>query len=163
VTSLYHLTKDFQSLQKLGEEDMPLEAIQDTLEAIGGEFEDKAVNVIKYSMGVEGDIKNIDDEIARLREIKTRKAKHVASLRDYLRDNMTVTGITKISCPLFSITLGKPTTKVDIVSEQDLPDEYVDLKTVITPNKRLILADLKAGKEIPGAGLIEGQARLLIK
>ena len=163
MTALYQIAKEYTQLAALDDDDMPLEAIQDTLEAIGGEFDDKAVSVIKYSKGIEGDLEIIDMEIARLRDIKLRKQNHISRLRDYLKNNMIATGISKITCPFFSITLGKPTTKADIVNEEDLPEEYVDISVVTKPDKRKILADLKKGVDIPGAQLINSEPRLLIK
>ena len=159
MTNLYELSRDMLALQN--EPDIPEEAIRDTLEAMEGEFNDKAVAVIKTCSNVEGDIEAIDSEIKRLQKRKQVKQNFINRFRDYLRVNMEQSGITKIEHSLFTITLGKPTKTADVFDDSKLPDEYT--RTVIHPDKKAILADLKKGIPVPGAQLSEGKSRLLSK
>lgn len=161
MVKLYEITEAIRTLQS--DPDLPEDAIRDTIESLEGEFEDKAVAVVKVVTNVEGDIDAIDREIKRLQDRKQRMARFIDKFRDYLRTNMDQSGVTKIDHPLFSITLAKPVAQVEIVNEDLLPDDYVETVTVRKPDKRRILADLKAGKTIPGAGMIEGTRRLLIR
>ncbi len=85
------------------------------------------------------------------------------SLKEYLRINMLDCGITKIDCPLFSITLGKPRKICLINDEGKIPAEWLDIKTVMSPMKVDILKALKAGEDIPGAELGESKSSLIIK
>jgi len=76
---------------------------------------------------------------------------------------MEASGIKKIECPLFSISLAKGQEVVSITDENLLPDEYVRVKTEISPNKIALKNALKDGKEVPGAELVTGKTSLRIK
>ena len=163
---LYELSEQYKGLQQLLENDNSdsmLEAVADTMQLIEEDFQEKASNVVLFSKNIEADIDAIDAEIKRLQEKKKAIQNKVESLREYLRMNMTATGINKISCPLFSITMSAPTKQVEILDELILPDDYVTVKTTVAPDKKKILSDLKSGMDIPGAALVDGTPRLTIK
>lgn len=158
---LYEIAHNYQALQKV--EDLEPDQIKDTLEGIEGEFKDKSEAIAVVDANFEADIELIDMAIKKLqarKQVIENKRKH---LRDYLKFNMLATGITKISCPLFSIVLAKGIKKVHITDEKLLPDDYVTVKTVVQPDKRKLLADLKQGLDIPGAELVETEGSLRIK
>lgn len=138
-------------------------AVRDTLQAIGGAFEEKAQAVIAIAQNLEADCAVIDAEIERLQAIKKARIGKADSLREYLRENMEATGIKKISCPLFSITLAAGREVAVIDSEDAIPDELMAVKTEIKPNKTEILRRLKAGEVVPGAHIERGQSSIRIK
>lgn len=161
---LYDISQQFISIQELAENDESMiEAVADTMEGIAADFEQKGQAVVVIFKGMEADIEAIDSELKRLSEKKKAIQNRVEWLRNYLRDNMAATGITKISCPLFNITLSEAAKQVEVFDESALPDDYVTVKTVLSPDKRKLLADLKEGVDIPGAMLVEGTRRLTIK
>lgn len=161
---LYDISQQFLSIQELAENDESMiEAVADTMEGIAADFEQKGQAVVVIFRGMEADIDAIDSEMKRLSEKKKAIQNRVEWLRNYLRDNMAATGITKISCPLFNITLSEAAKQVEVFDESALPDDYVTVKTVLSPDKRKLLADLKEGVEIPGAMLVDGTRRLTIK
>lgn len=161
---LYDISQKFISIQELAENDESMiEAVADTMEGITADFEQKGQAVVVIFKGMEADIEAIDSELKRLSEKKKAIQNRVEWLRNYLRDNMAATGITKISCPLFNITLSEAAKQVEVFDESALPDDYVTVKTVLSPDKRKLLADLKEGVDIPGAMLVEGTRRLTIK
>lgn len=69
-------------------------------------------------------------------------------------------GMTKISCPLFTITLAKGRESVVVDDENSIPDDLMRVKTEIAPDKTAIAAKLKAGEEVPGARLERGQSSI---
>lgn len=161
---LYDISQQFLSIQELAEnDDSMIEAVADTMEGIAADFEQKGQAVVVIFRGMEADIEAIDSELKRLSEKKKAIQNRVEWLRNYLRDNMAATGITKISCPLFNITLSEAAKQVEVIDESALPDDYVTVKTVLSPDKRKLLADLKEGVDIPGAMLVDGTRRLTIK
>lgn len=161
---LYDISQQFLSIQELAENDESMiEAVADTMEGIAADFEQKGQAVVVIFRGMEADIEAIDSELKRLSEKKKAIQNRVEWLRNYLRDNMAATGITKISCPLFNITLSEAAKQVEVFDESALPDDYVTVKTVLSPDKRKLLADLKEGVDIPGAMLVDGTRRLTIK
>lgn len=164
ISPLYSLATDYADLQKLvADDDVSLEAIENTLEGVKDQFEKKAEAVLIVANGFDHNVSAIDNEIARLKDLKQSYTNKQASLKEYLRLNMERTGIKKIACDLFTITLRKGSPTVSITDESQLDDEYVNVKTVITPDKRVIGAALKEGKEVPGAELTTGKSSILIK
>lgn len=138
-------------------------AVRDTLQAIGGAFEEKAQAVVAIALNLTADVSVIDAEIERLQAIKKARTGKADSLIEYLRENMEATGIKKISCPLFSITLSAGREVAVIDSWDAIPDELMTVKTEIKPNKAEILRRLKAGEEIPGAHIERSQSSIRIK
>lgn len=164
MTALYELTNQYLALSQLADDpDMPPQALADSLEGIEGAIEVKAQALLQVVAGWEADAAAVDIEIKRLLARKQVLLARGNSLRDYLRENMLRTGIDKISCPLFSITLAKSRPMVVITDESAIPDRYVETKVVKQPIKADILSALKAGEDVPGCALGESKRALLIK
>ena len=166
--SLYEISNDFVQLQEAvaNAEDVDetlLLAFQDTIESLELSFEEKAQNLVNVMRNVTLNVTAIDEEIKRLQAKKTVIKNKEDHFKKYLRENMETTGISKIECDLFSITLSKPAKIVDIVDENQLPDSMVNVKTTITPDKMAIKKQLQDGEDVPGAQLIDGKRRLIIK
>ena len=158
---LYELAAQYKELQTI--DDMPPEALADTLEALQGDIEAKAQAIVAVRSGMESDVVAIDAEIARLSTRKKQIQGNEAAMRKYLKDNMQMAGIKNIKCPLFSITLQKGREVAQVDDELSLPEEYVSVKTTVAPDKRKLLADLQSGLEIPGARIVRGDDSLRIK
>ena len=109
------------------------------------------------------DVSAIDAEIERLQERRRLVTNRQGQIKDYLRENMQAAEITKISCPLFTITLAKGRETVVVDDESALPDDLVTVKTDVKPDKAAIAAKLKAGDEVPGARLERSQSTIRIK
>lgn len=162
---LHQLTGQFMELQALSEgadEEFAI-AVRDTLEGIEGEFQEKGKAVAVVALNFDSDIEAIDAEIARLQKRKSVIKNNQETLKNYLRENMEATGISKISCPLFTITLAKGREVVAVYNESEVPDDLMRVKTEIAPDKTAIAAKLKAGEEVPGAKLERGQSSIRIK
>jgi len=145
MTDLYKLNAQMAELAVLADTDDEglRQAIQDTMDGIKGEFEVKADNVVMLRRNIEGDIDAIDKEVDRLNELKRIKKNTVGQLTDYLRRNMEAADIKSIKRPLFTITLALSPEKVIVDNEQAVPDEFVSVKSVITPDKKVIAVRLK--------------------
>lgn len=165
MSKLYELTGQFRELSAMAEnadEDMAV-AVRDTMGAIEAEFKDKALAVSHIILNFEADVSAIDAEIERLQERKRLVTNRQGQIKDYLRENMQAAEITKISCPLFTITLAKGRETVVVDDESALPDDLVTVKTDVKPDKAAIAAKLKAGDEVPGAHLERSQSTIRIK
>lgn len=161
MTALHDLTGQF--LELANNEELPAEAIRDTLEAIGGTIQEKALSLANWALDMDGDMGKIDAEIERLQARKKSIAKRRESLNEYLRNNMEATGIKKIQCPLFTITIVEGRESVAISDESEIPDEFMRVKTDISPDKAAISKAIKDGQEVPGASLQRGQSSIRIK
>lgn len=165
MSALYEITGQFRELAALAEgadEDLAI-AVRDTMGAIEAEFNDKALAVSHVILNFDADIAALDLEIDRLTERKRVISNRQKQIKDYLRENMEAAGISKISCPLFTITCAKGRESVVVDSEDGIPDELMSVKTEIKPDKVAIAARLKAGEEIPGCRLERGQSSIRIK
>lgn len=164
MSKLYELTGQYLAVSALADDpDFPIESIQDTLKGIEGEIEIKAQSLLQVTSNMDGDIAAIDNEIKRLQARKTVINNRKQSLRDYLFRNMMETGINKIDCPLFSITLARPKPMVVINDESAIPDNFIKTTVKKAPVKADILKALKAGEDVPGCMLGETKRALIIK
>jgi hypothetical protein len=160
---LYELSADYlAALDALAEiEDLPPEAIADTLEGLAGPWEDKALNVGRY-------IRNLEAEAAAIEEAKKRMdarakatANQAARLKAYLKGELERTGL-KPKAPDLALRLQNNPQSVSIDDAALIPEEYRRTETVETILKAEIGAALKAGQAIPGARLVRSQ-RLVIQ
>ena len=164
MSHLYEITGQMRELAELADTDADLAvAVSDTMQAMAGEFNEKALAVSHVILNFGADIAALDSEIERLKARKNVITNRQASIKDYLRTNMEAAQMTKISCPLFSITLGKGRESVVIDSEADIPDDLMRVTTSMTPDKKAITDLIKSGKEVPGAHLERGQSSITIK
>lgn len=161
MTALHLLTGQYLDLAN--NEEIPPDAIADTLEAIQGTINEKAQALADWSLDMDGNVLKIDAAIERLAEKKKSILKRKESLHEYLRMNMEVAGIKKITCPLFNITFVDGADIVEITDESALPDDYVSVKTTVSPDKNLIKKALKDGYEVAGARLGKGKSSIRIK
>jgi hypothetical protein len=141
-----------QALLEMAEmDDLPEEVINDTLEAIDGEFKDKAISVAAFFMNMDADIQAMKDAEKRMAERRKSKENKIKWLKDYLLSNMARTGITNIECPLFKISLRNNPVSVDIIDEDAIPDEFKITETITKIDKTAI----KNAGGCPGAELIK--------
>jgi len=165
MTALYEISKQYQELAKLADagDDELIVALKDTMEGIEGEFQEKGKALAMVTLNMDGDLDAIQAQIDRLSERKRILQNRKDSLKEYLRTNMEASGITKITHPLFTITLGKGKPIVVIDEEAQIPDEYMNTKVTTTPMKAEIAKAIKEGKEIPGAHSETGKSSISIK
>jgi hypothetical protein len=169
MTALYNISNEYIKLaETLADGDFDLATIDDTIEASGivDEFKDKAQALEFVARGATAHDGAIDAEIARLTGLKARRAAVAAGVRKYLLDNMQRTGITKIECPLFAISIQNNPVAVEVFDPLSLPKELwctpAPKPPVAAPDKARIKEALQAGDDVPGAKLVQSQ-RLVIK
>ena len=169
MTALYNISNQYLELaEKLSSLDLDVETIEDTVEASGlvDDFSDKAQALEFVARGAVAHNPAIDAEIARLTALKASRERVAAGLRKYLLDNMLRTGISKISCPLFAISIQNNPPAVDVFDPLSLPVFFMRTPEpkppVAAPDKTAIKAALLAGIDVPGAKLVQSQ-RLVIK
>ncbi len=161
MTDLYELTEQYKKLAELANDpEVPAEAIADTIEGLEGEFNAKAVSVTHVLRNASADIESLDTEIKRLEARKKVIKNGQDRLKEYLRSNMEASGITKIDCPLFTITLAKGRDICVVENEKELPSEFI--VTTTRPDKTALLKALKDGP-VNGAHIEKSKPSLRIK
>lgn len=160
---LYDLTADYlDALDALAEiEDLPPEAIADTLEGLAGAWEDKALNVARYVRNLEAEAAAIDEARKRMDARGKATANQAARLKAYLKAELERTGL-KPKAPDLALRLQNNPQTVTIDDAALIPDDYRRTETVTTLLKAEIGTALKAGEVIPGAHLERSQ-RLVIQ
>lgn len=157
---LYELTGAIADLSSM---DMDDEAVKTSLELMQGDFNDKAINIIKMAENLSADTSAIDAEIERLKARKQVIVNRQKALREYLLHNMQASGISKIECPLFTASLRKGIESVEITDQSIIPNEFVSIEVVEKPDKAAIKKALQSGVEVPGATLKRGDTTITIK
>ena len=156
---LYEIANDYLALmQAIDNEEIPEEAIADTLEAIKGEIEVKADNIACLLKNVEADITAIKTEESRLAERRKAKERAHERLKQYLSDTLQNLNIDKVETARNNISFRK-SESVELDEETFIAwasDNRDDLLTYSAPkaNKTEIKKALKGGAEIVGAQLI---------
>ncbi|MDE2020589.1 MAG: siphovirus Gp157 family protein [Patescibacteria group bacterium] len=164
-TSLYVLADEYlQAAEKMADLELDDKTISDTLEGLAGTLEVKATNVAMFIRNLEagaGAIKEAESKMAARRKFIENRADRI---RDYLKINMLRTGITKIECPYFKLSIRDNPPSVVIDAPELVPKDYLRQPEPPppAPDKKLIAQAIKDGFDVPGAHLERGQ-RLEIK
>lgn len=162
---LYKIADEYRKanefLLKL-ESDVPLTAIQETIDGLTGDLEYKALNVAAFYKNLE---KEMDAMKEYMREMRARlnKCKNYADrLKEYLRFNLEKCNITKINGTEFNITIRKLPGTIVIHNANELPAEFITA-TVIQANKLKIKEAIKNNVDVPGAHLESDSTTIMIK
>ncbi len=163
--TLYDIGQDY--LQALDlftdpEADIPMDAVMDTLEGIEGQMQDKAVNVAKFMQNLVASakaIKEAEQQMARRRKAIENRA---TWFKEYLKNNMEASGITKIESPWFNLAIQKNPEAVEIFDETSLPDEFKSEVVTVKIDRSAIKQALRDGVGVSGAMLTRG-TRLAIR
>lgn len=137
---LYEITGEMLQLLEMAEEqELDQKTINDTLESVEFEFEEKADGYAKVIKNLEGDMEALDLEIKRLTERRNTAKNNIESIKKNLEQAMVVTGKTKFKTLLFSFGIQKNPVSVVIDDETKIPGEYliqqspkVDKKSIAT-------------------------------
>ena len=111
---------------------------------------------------IEGMAKGIDQAIERLKSRSSRLDAQAARIRSSMLLAIDTVGLKKLERPTATLSLAKSPDKMVVINEESLPARYLVEKTTIAPDKKALLADLKAGVVIVGAELSNGGVQLRI-
>lgn len=160
---LYEISAVYlDALETLSEQDdLPPEAIADTLEGLAGEFSQKATAVAAYIRNLELEAEAIEAAGRRLAKRQFALQDHASRLRDYLQWEMEHTGIRKVESTELVLRIQANPPSVIIDDELALPEEFKQPVVTIKLLKAEISKALKMGAPVPGAHL-EQNTRLVI-
>jgi hypothetical protein len=152
-------------LDKVAAGEVPDEAINDTLESIEGEFEDKADNIACFLKSLIYEAKAIKEEIDTLSERMKAKQAKADKLQDYLYGCMKTFGKTKLETArnVLQIKINPPSVEVGngfVEWAKQFRDDLLSYKDP-TPDKKLIKAAM-ATDTIPHCSVVQKE-RLEVK
>lgn len=155
--TLYELKSEYLQLRDMaGDPDISPEALRDTMDAINGELEDKADGYAKVIRELEAEEAGLDAEIKRLQARKSAVSGNKGRIKNALESAMRETGKLKFKTALFSFGIQKNPPSVAILSE-NIPLDYLVVPDP-QPDKKRILAELKAGAKFDWAELRQTEA-----
>lgn len=163
--TLYQISEEFLQLLAMAEEgELDEEILQDTLEAMEGEYEDKLDSYAIVIKDLESDIAKIDGEMSRLKETKTRISNNIDRMKRAVFSSMVATDHREVKGEHFTWKIQKnggrrPIAITCPVSE--IPQKYLRVKYELDNEYiRLLLED---GQELPFAHLEERGESLRLK
>jgi hypothetical protein len=152
--NLYEITREAQELAFLLETDELTPELEEALVINQDQLQSKAGNYAKVIANIQSDSDSIEYEIKRLKAMKETKDRSISRLKEALRYAMLVSGIEKIESGLFKISLRRSeAVEVDVL--EALPNEFVNVKNVITADKIAIKEAIKRGEYVIGARIVE--------
>lgn len=164
--TLYSLDIEFQELLELAEdEDLDPEVLNDTIEAMAGEWEHKldAYGIVRNELSM--DIAKIDMEVKRLTEKKKRINSNITRINEAIMASMKLHDTRKVEGEHFTWQIqkngGKAPLILDDIPAESLPGEYQSWD--VKANKDAIRKALEAGKELPFAHIGERGESIRLK
>lgn len=163
--TLYQLTQEFETLLEIMEDpDVDPVTLEDTFEALGGEIEAKAegygkvIRQLEYNTGV------LKDEMDRLSKRKKVIENNIDRMKKTIQAAMELIDKPKIDTDLFTFRIQKNPASVvmDVNYIEDVPEEYLIPQEPKVDRKK-IMADIKAGKDLDGIAHLEQWSSLRIK
>jgi len=157
---LYEIAEDYrQALEELI--DLDDEAVVDTLEALKGELQVKATNIVQYTqeMGVSIQaMKDAEKRMAARRKSLENKQKRI---QDYVKHVMESSNVLKVETAEMEISIVNNPPKVIVETEEIIPEEFFKEERVLKLDKAKLKEALKEDS-IMGAKLVQ-ETRLKIK
>ena len=156
MAKLYELSTGYKNIEYLLENGEDNEELAAVLNSLDEEIEDKAENIAKLIKNYEADIEAFKTEEKRIAERRRTLENDVKRLKEYLFNNMKLTGKTKFKSGTFSFNIAKNPPSVEITNQDIISSDYKVLTETI--DKKAILTDLKEGKDVQGAILKQNES-----
>jgi hypothetical protein len=162
---LYEIANQFQALEQLTEsDDLPAEVISDTLEALKGDFEAKAIAVGKFILSLEANAKAINEAARAMAVRAARISARAESIRAYLQFHMQALEKKRIESPELVIARRSNPPAVVITDAGAIAPHFWVQPEPPPPriDKKAVKAAIDAGERVEGA-YVEAGERLEIK
>ena len=131
MAKLYEIVDDMLKIQELLEDDVDQEILNDTLEAVEGDFDDKIENYCKVIKNLESDIAGLKAEETRLAAKRKTMENNVKSIKTFMFNAMKTVNKTKSGGDLFTVAIQKNGGKIPVVldvDEANLPADLLRIK-----------------------------------
>jgi hypothetical protein len=163
--SLYKITNRFVELMDKAENE---ELTPEEVQAIGIELEkellNKSSNIIGYIKNAESLINAIKDEETRLEEMRKMGEKKLERFKTYVLDNMNRLGIIEIPTELGSLKVARNPISIEVLNEDEVPNEFKKEKTTISVDKTAIKKHFsETGEIVAGTRVVNDKTSLRIK
>ena len=151
---LYDLTQNELQLLRMLEEGQD---VTDTLESIQEISIDKLEGYAKVIRTLEANAEALKNEIKRMQEVEKTCLNGAKRMKEAIYQHMQGTGKRKIDGRLFKFAIQKNPPSLEVLNDTIIPQQYFTVPTPVL-DKKAILAELKAEKEIPGVIIKQGDS-----
>ncbi len=155
---LYKIADEYRQanefLLKL-EGDIPLTAIQETIDGLAGDLEYKALNVAAFYKNLEKEMNAMKEYMREMRDRLSKCKNYADRLKEYLKINLEKCNITKINGSEFSITIRNSPGTIVIDNANELPEDFIT-GILIQADKLKIKKAIKDNIDVPGAHMESG-------
>lgn len=137
--TLYEITGELLELQNMIEEGADPDVVNDTIESVEFDLEQKAEGYVMVIRNLEAQAKAIKDEEKRLREKRLAAENGIERLKKRLFDSMNATGKKKLNAGVFTLSVQKNGGALPVIIDEDvmnMPQEM--LKIDIKPDTKRI-------------------------
>ena len=147
--NLYELTNNYLKVLEMAENDE--EGLKDTLDSLDDAIGVKTENIAAVIKQLEANAEMLANEAKRLSERKTTVENNVRNLKSYLQEQLEKCGKSKIKGEIFTVAIQNNPPSVRVTDESKLIGYLVEQPKKL--DKKAIMTDLKAGREVSGAEL----------
>lgn len=160
--NLYDLEDQYITVLEMAmnnEDDFDYDAM---LQGLEGAIADKIDSWCKVIKTLEANETALAAEIGRLSTRKQSLSRNAKQMKEAMKSVMLRLNMKKHKSPMFSVSVTKGREKLEIIDIDQIPSQF---KTVPDPvaNKRSILEAIKAGQEIAGTKIVQGEEGLMIR
>lgn len=158
MANLYEITERYNNLlELLDNEEITQDILNSALNEVQDEFNEKALNIVKFIKNLESDVNGLDAEEKRLKAKKMAYKNKIEGLKKYLESGMIFSGLKKLNLGVFNISIAKNPPSLNILDEKLIPKEYLIEQAPKIDNTAIKNA-IKEGKEIAGCELVQKES-----
>lgn len=151
---LYEVAGLYATLCELDEQGQDVRV---ALDSITEDLHAKAENTAKVIRNIEAEAKAYDSEIIRLLAHKRALENRADALKRYLLEALQGAGLAEVKGAVLKIRVQNSPATCEIPDETAIPWPYRQVVESYAVDRRKIVEVLKAGGEVPGASLRQGQ------
>ena len=160
--SLYEITGAFPKL--MAQEEMSEEDKNKVEEELTTLLQKKSNAVIAYSKNIELTIKAMKEEETRISTNRKALENRLEQFKKYVKECMEGNGINKIETDLGTLSIAKSPISIEIVNEEEIPDEYKEVIFTTKVDKKKIADAFKStGELVEGVEIHTDNTKLRIK
>ena len=159
MAKLYEITERYQNLELLldNADENIKQVLLDGLNEIKEEFNEKALNLVKYIKNIDSDIDGFKAEEKRLSERRKTLENQKESIKEYLYTEMNKIGQKKVDLGLFKLNIQNNPAGVNILDEKLIDKKYL-IEQEPKIDKKAILNDLKNNVDVKGCEIHLGES-----
>ena len=160
--SLYNITNAFPALME--SEEITEENKNKIKEELTMLLQQKSQNVIGYVRNNELTIEAMKEEEDRISSNRKALENKLTRFKQYVKECMENNGITKIETGLGTLSIAKSPASVEIINEEEIPNEFKQEIVTVKIDKTKIKNNFKETGEIPdGVNIVTTNTSLRIK